>query len=285
MIAQYRTSIQRKAYQAKNEMNALIFPQHPYGHKTDMQAFSNIYVQDVYNYYKDHIQNGTARVFVTGIREEILKEVLEETLGTLPLARHNGTTGKANAFTNQRRTRHIHNDDAVQSAIRLSWKVVNKAHEDFMEITVLNTVLGGYFGSRLMKNLREEKGLTYGAGSAIASTKQTGIWVLATDVDANATHLALEEIYREINRLKTKLIQDDELDLVKNYIPGKVLRSLEKDEDKLRAIMELSDYELPENYFQSYLDKLKQIDAHRLRELANEYMLFDQISEVVVGKI
>lgn len=285
MISRYRTNIRRKSWQAKKEMDTLIFPSHPYGHKTDMQAFSNIFVQDVQEYYKDHIQKGAARVFVVGIREEVLEAVLEETLGVLSLTSQNGMARKNIDFSNQRRTRHINVDGAVQSAIRLSWKVVNKAHKDFMDLTILNTVLGGYFGSRMMKNLREEKGITYGAGSSIASTKQTGIWTMATEVDANATQLALEEIYKEINRLKTNLIREEEMNLVKNYIPGKVMRSLEKDEDKLRAVIQLSGYGFPGDYYQRYLEKIKQADAKRLRELANEYMLFDQISEVVVGKI
>ncbi|MGM0648758.1 MAG: M16 family metallopeptidase, partial [Bacteroidota bacterium] len=186
--------------------------------------------------------------------------------------------------TNKRRVLHIQHDNAVQSAIRLGLRLQNRTHPDFMELKILNTILGGYFGSRLMKNLREDKGLTYGVGSAIGSARQSGLWIIATEVGAEYTQKALSEIYKEINNLKTTLVSDQELQLIQHYLPGKILRALEKDFDKLDSFMELSDHQLPEDYYSSFLKAINNITADRIKELANQYLMFDDISEVVVGK-
>jgi predicted Zn-dependent peptidase len=282
-LAHFKTSIQRKAYQAQNEMKPLIFgDNHPYGHKTDINAFEQIQLADLQDYYRENIQNGSLRIFISGIEEEIAQPLLQKHFGDMKYSP--GKLEDISLRGNERKELHLEDENAVQSAIRLSWKVGNRNHPDFIEMKILNTILGGYFGSRLMKNLREEKGLTYGVGSAIGSAQQTGLWVIATEVGAEYTQTALEEIYREINRLKTTLVGDEELNLVKNYLPGKILRSLEKDFDRLNSFVEMSDHNLPADYYARYLKKVREINAERIRELANQYMMFDDISEVVVGK-
>ncbi|MFO8053598.1 MAG: pitrilysin family protein [Bacteroidales bacterium] len=286
MYAQYKTNIRRKAYQAQNEMNSLLFEDHPYGHKVDETAFEEINLEDLRSYYHAHIKERFSRIFVSGFSREEAEIILNDTLGKLPLKISGEINhSRASLFKNQRKVLHVNYDDALQSAIRLSWKAVNRNHQDFMDLKVLNTILGGYFGSRLMKNLREEKGLTYGIGSALSSNLHTGIWNLATEVSAGHTQKALEEIYKEINKLKTTLVEEDELALVKHFLAGKIIRSLEKDLDRLKVFIELSDHNLPEYYYSDFLEAIWRIDAGRIRELANQYMLFDDISEVVVGKV
>ncbi|MFW6224419.1 MAG: M16 family metallopeptidase [Bacteroidota bacterium] len=282
----HKTNVKRKAYQAQNEMKPLLFGEHhPYGHKVDDQAFDLINRDDLISFYQQYILNSRIRIFISGMNPEEASPQLNETFGKLNLPAHPEEIKAKLSSGNERRELHIYHDDALQSAIRLSWKTGNRNHSDFVDLKVLNTILGGYFGSRLMKNLREEKGLTYGVRSAIGSTQQTGIWVIATEVGAQHTQLALQEIYKEINRLKTTLVEDDELGLVKRYLPGKILRSLEKDFDRLNSFVELSDHQLPADYYQSFVNAVKIIDAERIRELANKYMMFDDICEVVIGKI
>ena len=108
--------------------------------------------------------------------------------------------------------------EALQSAIRIGGPMINRLHPDFPALQVLNTVLGGYFGSRLMANIREDKGYTYGIGSGMSSFKQGGAFFIATEVGAEVCRSAVQEIEKEINILKTELIPDDELSLVRNYM-------------------------------------------------------------------
>lgn len=287
LYAQYKTNMKKKSYVAQNEMKPLLFgTNHPYGFKIDDDAFRLIQLSDLKDYYKNTIQTGRVRFFLSGIEQKEAQRVLSSNPGRL----HYDDQNKANHNTNlaippnQRKELYVNHDEAVQSAIRLGWKIGNRNHPDFIDLKIINTILGGYFGSRLMKNLREEKGLTYGIGSAIGSTQQTGLWVIATEVGADYTQLAIEEIYKEINRLKTTSIEKEELKLIQNYLPGKILRSLEKDFDKLDSFVELSDHGLPADYYSSFLKKIREIDADRIKDLANQYLLFHDISEVIVGK-
>jgi zinc protease len=113
--------------------------------------------------------------------------------------------------------------DALQSAIRVGLPVINRNHPDFQSLQVLNTVLGGYFGSRLMANIREDKGYTYGIGSGLGSFKQGGSFFIASEVGADVCKATLTEIEKEINLLKTELVPDGELSLVRNFMLGSLL--------------------------------------------------------------
>lgn len=286
LYSQFQTNIRKKAFRAKNEMEPILFGKnHPYGHKITEEAFSELSRDDVLDYYQNYIRHAPFRVFITGVEEQAARDILEGKLGHLLASEKQEIPDLSIPADNTRKVSHFNEDNAFQSAIRLSRKVVNRNHPDFFDLQILNTILGGYFGSRLMKNLREEKGLTYGVGSAIGSTQNTGIWVIATEVGADYTQKALEEIYKEIHRLKTEKIPQDELSLIKNYLPGKILRSLEKDIDRQRAFIEISDHNLNTDYYRHYLKRINEITATEIREQANNYLLFDNISEVVVGKL
>ena len=284
LIAQFRTNSQKRSYEARNEMKPLLFgDNHPYGHKTDINSFYRLHLEDVWEYYQNVISKGQMRIFVTGVKRAEAEETLSQITDSLkgdPVRDFISSV----VPENQRKKLSVHHENALQSAIHLGWKVENRNHPDFIELKILNTILGGYFGSRLMKNLREEKGYTYGIGSAIVSTQQTGIWLIATEVGSEYTHQALQEIYKEIDNLKKTNVGHEELKLIKNYLPGKIIRSLERDFDKLDSFVELNDHGLPADYYSSFLEKIKTIDADRITELADKYFSFNDINEVVSGK-
>jgi predicted Zn-dependent peptidase len=88
---------------------------------------------------------------------------------------------------------------------------------------VLNTMLGGYFGSRLMTNLREDKGYTYGIGSAMVPLQHSGYFFITCEVGAEVTGEALKEIRKELDLLRSEEVKEEELSLVKNYMLGSFL--------------------------------------------------------------
>ena len=179
---------------------------------------------------------------------------------------------------------YIEKTEALQSAIRMGKLSINRTHTDFPALQVLNCVLGGYFGSRLMANIREDKGYTYGIGSGIASLKQAGYFFLATEVGADVCANALTEIENEVNLLRTDLIQEEELALVRNYMLGSLLGSLENafsHADKFKNIYFAG---LDYNYYDNYIHTVKNISAEQLKAIANQYLNWDAITKVVVGK-
>jgi zinc protease len=174
--------------------------------------------------------------------------------------------------------------DAIQSAIRMGTLSINRKHPDFAGFQVLNCLLGGYFGSRLMTNIREDKGYTYGIGSAVVSMKDAGYFFIATEVGADVCEKALTEIEKEIDRLKTDLVMEDELNLVRNYMLGSMLGSLENafsHADKFKNIFFSG---LDYAYYDQYIETVKTIDANKLRLLANQYLNTADFTKVIVGK-
>jgi predicted Zn-dependent peptidase len=148
---------------------------------------------------------------------------------------------------------------------------------------VLNEILGGYFGSRLMKNIREDKGLTYGISSQMAGMVNEGFFVIGADVKAENTELALAEIYKEIDILKNELVPESELNTVKNYIIGSYLANLSNPfllADYFKSIYFLDmDYQ----FYDNFIPNIRKIKAIDIQKIAQKY--FDQTSftEVVVG--
>ncbi len=173
---------------------------------------------------------------------------------------------------------------ANQSAIRLGKIMVKKNHPDFPSLQLLNTVLGGYFGSRLMSNIREDKGYTYGIGSGISSLRGAGYFFISTEVNAASTADTLKEIDKEIQILKKELIPLSELDLVKNFIRGSFLGSLENAFSYADKFKSVYFYGLDYTYYDQLFDVIDETDSNRLLMLANQYLDSKTFHTIVVGK-
>jgi len=176
--------------------------------------------------------------------------------------------------------------DAVQSAIRIGRQLVDRKHPDYCGLVVLNTILGGYFGSRLMKNIREDKGYTYGISSSILTLKELCVLVIGTEVGAEFTFPALKEIYAEIDRLKVEPVSEAELDLVRNYLLGELLRSFDGAfaiADSITSLFEYND--LDYHFFEKTIETIKTITPEQLMNLANVYLRSNDLTECVAGPV
>ncbi|MBL0064989.1 MAG: insulinase family protein [Bacteroidetes bacterium] len=175
-------------------------------------------------------------------------------------------------------------EGAVQSAIRIGRRLFNRNHPDYPGMAVLNTVLGGYFGSRLMSNIREDKGYTYGIGSALVSMKQEGYFFISTEVGADVTIPALTEIYKEIDLLKTELVDEEELEMVRNYMRGTFIKGIESAFHLADRFRSLHLHGLGYDYYQKYLEKVRTIQPEEIKALANKYLDSSMFYELVVGR-
>lgn len=178
----------------------------------------------------------------------------------------------------------VEKKDAVQSAIRIGKVLFNKTHPDFIGLTVLNTALGGYFGSRLMSNIREDKGYTYGIGSSLMSMKDSGCFFISTEVGADVAGKAIDEIYFEIDRLSKEPVKGNELAMVKNFMTGSFLKGIDGAFQLADRWKGLWIHGLGYDYFDRYLAKIKEIQPDELVHLAGKYFNSGDFYEVVVGK-
>jgi len=173
----------------------------------------------------------------------------------------------------------------VQSAIRLGKILFNKTHPDFVKLRLLATLLGGYFGSRLMSNIREDKGYTYGIYSSIGSYLQTGYLVISSEVGTEVTAATIHEIYYEIERLQNEKAGDKELELVKNYMLGNILSSLDGAFNVSGVLKGLLIYDLKTDYFYNMVKTIRHTEAETLKDLACKYLKKEDLFEIVSGDI
>jgi predicted Zn-dependent peptidase len=178
----------------------------------------------------------------------------------------------------------IEKSDSVQSALRIGKSSISRSDADFRKLQFLNLIFGGYFGSRLMKNIREDKGLTYGIYSVLEPNLYGASWYIDTDINTKNRTAGIEEIYKEIEIIKTQPIPSEEINTAKNYYLGSFLKSLDGPfslADRLKIII---DNNLTDNYYPEFVSILNNTTAQDLQGLANKYFSTDDIVEVVVGK-
>ena len=175
--------------------------------------------------------------------------------------------------------------DAMQSAIRIGRRLFNKKHQDYFGMQVLNTILGGYFGSRLMSNIREDKGYTYGIGSGVSSMLYDGFFYISTEVGVDVTKATLHEIYKEVETLQQTIVPEEELTLVKNYLLGTFLRSVDGPFAMSEKFTAIKNYGLTNDFYVAYVNYLKQVKAADLLLLAQKYLNKNELSELIVGKL
>ncbi len=271
---------------ARKRFSELIFGEtHPYGINVKEKNFDEIKKQDLIDFYKKHYLSNNCKIILAGKVNDSVYKLLEKYFG--------GNDWKGNDLklkqqivseSTDQKEQLIFKEEALQSAIRIGKLMFNKTHKDFQSMQVLNAVFGGYFGSRLMSNIREDKGYTYGIGSGLVSLKHSGYFFISTEVGVDVCANAIKEIYFEMNRLREELVTEDELQLVKNYLLGTFLRSVDGPfamADRFKSVMQ---YGLNYSYYDNYISTIKNISAKELRDLANKYLNQDSMIELVAGK-
>lgn len=277
---------QKVANVARKRFTELLFGEkHPYGinvKETDFDVINRSHLNDFYSRF---YRSNNCKIIMAGKVDDDVLSLLDNHFGGNDWNSISDLSTKSlPIITTAEREQLILKEDAMQSAIRIGKVMFNKTHPDFQSLQVLNTLFGGYFGSRLMSNIREDKGYTYGIGSGIASLQNSGYFFISTEVGVDVCKDAIKEIYFEMNRLREELVPEDELELVKNYLSGMFLRSVDGPfalAERFKGIME---YDLDYDYFDRYIATIKTISASQLRNLANTYFDKNSMIELVVGK-
>ena len=174
--------------------------------------------------------------------------------------------------------------DSVQSAIFVGRRLFDLYHPDFHKVSVLNTVLGGYFGSRLMSNIREDKGYTYGINSVLRRMSKGVLSIIATQAAVQYVQPLLVELYKEMDRLCNELIPEEELKMVKNYMLGDILRSADGSFSVVDAYIgvTLEKLDLPD-FFHEKTCTIQSVTPKDLLEMAQKYFDKNDYFEVVAG--
>ncbi len=256
---------------------------HPYGNSMNEEAIKGINQTVLVDFYHNYWQGKPHRIFLSGNVGEAEIKLIEQYFGSQTIS----SSISNKVFTNQVLPKGenilIGKEESMQSSIRMGKQLMTRKHPDFFTMMLLNEVLGGYFGSRLMKNIREEKGLTYGISSNIALFGQAGYFVIGTDVKREFTQQTIDEIHKEIKILQTELITGDELEVVKNYMAGSFAGSLNTPFDIADRYKVIFSENLHIDFYKNYIPNIQQISGEMLLEAANKYLAVDSLFEIVVG--
>ncbi len=254
---------------------------HPYGVSSDEAEYDNLTREDLIHIYNRLYVASNCFVVVSGkITDEVL-ELVEKVAEQIP---QRDKPADVEFPEPQQRPYHlVEKADAVQSSIRIGRLLFTRTHPDFVGMQVLATVLGGYFGSRLMKSLREERGYTYGVMSAMVNFAQSGYFAVATQVGVDVVEDALNLIYEEIEQLRTDPISDDELGMVKRIMIGEIMRILDGPFGIADVTIENILCDRANDYIAQNVKQIESITAEELMALASKYLAKDDLVTVVSG--
>ncbi len=273
-------------YKAMLEFNKLVFGEgSAYGQILELADFDLLNRKDLVSFYNLNYHPGNNYIVVSGkISDEIIP-LLNKYIGSTWQQNRKVKCQIPGPGTQGIQEKYIEKPDALQSAIRIGRPIFNKHHQDYNKFLLLNTVLGGYFGSRLMSNLREDKGCTYGVHSFVTNYKHAGFFSVSTEVKADSTQIALQEIMFELNRLRSEKIADEELNRVKNYIYGTFLRTFDGPFALAERFKSAKDIGEGFSFYKNSLNEILQVTANELFETANKYLNPEEMITLVVGNV
>jgi len=254
---------------------------HPYGYNSDETMYDNLTREDLVQHFKDNYHAKNCTIFLSGKIDTNILSLLDQHIGQLPT----GKSQKSNyPEPSSEKPKHLTflMPNSLQKAIRIGRRTMTRQHEDYGGFMVLNTILGGYFGSRLMKNVREDKGYTYNIYSVQDTMHEAACFYVSTEVGNEFLKPALKEIYKEMARLQKELVGEGELAMVKNYILGNLLNMVDgpfRITDVIKTlVLENRTY----TDFQKLVDLVQNITAEDIRALAQKYFDKKDMWEVIV---
>ncbi len=279
--ARYEDNLRKVEFVCRNEFTGMIYGEHPYGKPLRPEHFSEITRDEINAWYLQHYVQQIPVVFVTGRVEEESKKVIADAFAKLSGSK---IEFPILSFINPSPGEYMMEQEGViQSAIRVGRSIVTIEHEDYTSLSVANTILGGYFGSRLMKNIREEKGYTYGIGSGLVSFEKNGIWMIAAEVGKDVTANTLKEIYKEIDILSKEKVEEDEMEIVKNYILGNYIKSIDGAFNQADKIKITTLRGLHKDFYKDQILKILATTPDDVMNIVNKYFTKEHLVELVVG--
>ena len=269
---------------AGRKIDALLFgEQHPYGVYSEMADYDALEIEVLRHFYAQYYQQGHCTIFAAGIFPADFDALMEKHFGSLPF---NHTVQHEPVHTpqpvEQKKWNILNDPDGVQGAIRMARHFPTRHHPDFPGVQVLNTLFGGFFGSRLMNNIREDKGYTYGIYSYLQNHIHGGAWVISTEAGREVCEATVREVYHEMQQLREGDIDPEELLLVKNYLIGTLLGDLDGPFHIIGRWKSLVLNGLDISFFNHSVDTIKNIQADELKVLANRYLQPDDFYELTV---
>ncbi|HRY99699.1 MAG TPA: pitrilysin family protein [Bacteroidales bacterium] len=283
---EYLVNDRRVAWVARQHFGSLLFGQdHPYGHYPSAGDFALLEPEVLLEHLERCYASTQAFLILSGNVDPGVVDQVGKAFGHRALL----SPGTSHAVSDQGQGAgpgdfRVFRPGTLQTALRIGRTIMPRSHPDFMGMQFLVSLLGGYFGSRLMKNIREDKGYTYGIGAFIQAYQEAASLVVSTEVGTEVEDLALDEVRKEMQRLRTEPVGAQEMELVRNYILGSLQRSMDgpmSRAERLRGFLEAGE---PPDQFVRFKRFLQTISAEDVLRLAHQYLDPDCMTILRVGE-
>ena len=257
---------------------------HPLGHVVCAEDYDAITRDDVQDYYDRHYGSCNCTMFISGSVDDSMLVAMQTHFGDVVWGCKRECQPVGVGLPLQQFGRcAIHIPDTMQSAVKMGFMAMETSHPDFYKFRFLCVLLGGFFGSRLMSNIREENGYTYHIAAELDAYGHSNAFMISSETATEYVELLIKEVYREIERLIMEPVEMDEIELVRNYIMGELCREYEgqsaKSEVFINAWLSGADFDSVNRY----IDEIKSVTPADLQRLAREYFHRDGMIEVVAG--
>lgn len=278
-----KVNLKKSDFIANRKIDEVIYgSEHPYGQFMEAEDYFAINVEQLRTFYKQYYAQAAFEIYVSGNFDLKLIDTLENIFGKEERKRivKNNFIIKGDAT----KIHHIaHDKNNVQASIRLGQTFIPKDDPNYIPFSFVNTLFGAYFGSRLMTNIREDKGYTYGIYSYIQSQEKQSAIMIATEAGRDVSEACVQEIFNEMKRLREEAVEEEELQLVKNYILGSVLSSLSGPFEIMNRWVRLIQNGFDQKRFYNSIEIYKRINSKQIQELANLYLREEDYYQVVVA--
>ncbi len=269
---QYKIEKNKVATLAANAFSRQLFGnEHPYGQLIEESDFDQISTEDLQHYFNAFYCPERCKIIVTG---QVTDDMIVSIGRQLGQNRSRGLLANTKNYTIKKAEKHIafsEKSDAIQTAIRVGTPLVARNHPDYQGLRILNTFLGGYFGSRLMSNIREDKGYTYGINSSVITLPHATYLSISTQTGTEYTKALIDEIFVETKRLQNELIKNDEMNMVRNYLSGEFARLFDTPLALADAFIPLVVNGLTFDYYRTQQAAIAETTPEQLQELAQKY--------------
>ncbi len=276
-IAGLEQNKEKTSYLAKTLLNEIFYATKSIKNETTKEDFMAINQAELYEYYHQVFLKSSFYIIKPASVDLEKLHLPENTTIALGINKSYHFTRNIVPHT------HIQKNDAVQTSIRGRCIAIGRQDMDYPILQLANTIWGGFFGALLMKNIREEKGLTYGISSYLSPNFDQGTIELSADISINNIDLVLSEIKKEIENLHQNTFDLDIFLKAKNYLLGNIAKSYDEIFANLEKYKLIYSEELPENYHQTYFESIKNCTLEKMTAVAKKYIRFDLFSFVTCG--
>ncbi len=256
---------------------------HPYAPVASPLFYDTISLEGVKSHYKSYYRSDRMTITASGFVDTEVVKLIEDNFssawgGSSLKEKTNGLI-----LPVAEKKMFIERESANQNAVAIGKHFPTQNHPDFPGIKLLCTILGGYFGSRLMSNIREDKGYTYSIQASPISFVHNGLLLIFAEVKTDKTNETVNEIFREIVKLREEMILQDELIPIQNYLLGRILEDFDGPFARAQTFASLREAGMDFGYYERLINSIKTTTPAEIRELAQKYLAPESMSTIIAG--